>query len=331
MSLRHAFEIDDYPVGGELTGEFHLTGAYHHPIGFGAMEIDNGVAYGESFEHGTSTLRFDGSGVRLDGVSLTKGGGTIGGAAYVGWDSTYSFNADAGRIPVEKTAFVAYSKLQPTGFIDFTADGSGTFDLPSYDVRFRVDDLLAAGEMVGQVTGTLAVRGKDLSGQVDAASPRLALTGTGRISLTPQADSELTFRFHDLSLDPYVRLFMPKLSPLNTAVASGSMRVVGELANLDHLVVDGMVDSVELNLFDYTMRNAAPVRLSFNQQVVRVEDLELVGEDTRLRVGGTIGLLDQSHRAAGRRRRESGNSAGVLPRRPRVRPRRAPRRGQRQD
>ena len=27
-SLRHAFEIDDYPVSGALTGEFHLTGFY---------------------------------------------------------------------------------------------------------------------------------------------------------------------------------------------------------------------------------------------------------------------------------------------------------------
>jgi hypothetical protein len=59
----------------------------------------------------------------------------------------------------------------------------------------------------------------------------MALTGTGRIALTPQYDAELTFRFHDTSLDPYVRLFVPKLSPFTTAVASGAIRVVGELAD----------------------------------------------------------------------------------------------------
>ena len=63
----------------------------------------------------------------------------------------------------------------------------------------------------------------------------MALTGTGRIALTPQSDAELTFRFHDTSLDPYVRLFVPKLSPFTTAVASGAIRVVGELADFDHL------------------------------------------------------------------------------------------------
>ena len=69
------------------------------------------------------------------------------------------------------------------------------------------------------------------------------MTGTGRIALTPQADAELTFRFHDSSLDPYVRLFVPKLSPFTTAVASGSIRVAGELADVDHLLVDATVDS----------------------------------------------------------------------------------------
>ena len=134
------------------------------------------------------------------------------------------------------------------------------------------------------MTGTLALRGNELSGEIDAASPRLALTGTGRIALTPQADAELTFRFHDSSLDPYVRLFVPKLSPFTTAVASGSIRVVGELADFDHLLVDGTVDTLDMRLFDYALQNAAPIRhRARSSSDVHVEDLQLVGEDTRLR------------------------------------------------
>src|SRR5262249_7297097 len=34
-SLRHAFGIDEYPVSGLLSGDFHLTGQYQRPIGFG--------------------------------------------------------------------------------------------------------------------------------------------------------------------------------------------------------------------------------------------------------------------------------------------------------
>src|SRR5262249_17235626 len=106
--LRHAFELDGWPVTGNLSGEFHLTGDYDRPIGFGAMTIDDGVAYGEPFETGTASLRFDGEGVRLDAATIIKTTGTVTGAAFVGWDGTYSFNADGRRIPAESVAAFAY-------------------------------------------------------------------------------------------------------------------------------------------------------------------------------------------------------------------------------
>src|SRR5438093_3443821 len=261
-------------------------------FGFGAMTIDDGIAYGEPFQKAASALRFDGSGVRLDNMIVEKGAGTMTGAAFIGWDSTYSFNADGRRIPVERLAFLAYPRAPLSGIAEFTAGGSSTFDNPRNDFRFRVNDLFIGEEGVGQVTGTLALRGNELSGSIDAASPRLAVTGGGRIALTPRSDAELTFRFHDTSLDPYVRLFVPRLSPFTTAVVSGSIHVVGELADANRLLVDGTVDSLDLRLLDYAVKNAAPIRIALDEQQIRIQEIQLVGVDTRLRVSGAIGLKD---------------------------------------
>ncbi|TMQ03658.1 MAG: hypothetical protein E6J90_53050, partial [Deltaproteobacteria bacterium] len=300
-SLRHVFQIDEYPVAGRLSGDFHLTGEYTRPSGVGAMTIDAGTAYGEPFEKATASLRFERNGVRLDNIQMSKGGGALKGAAFVGWDGTYAFNADGTRVPVDRMAFLQYPGTAVGGLAEFTATGSGTFDVPRNDVRFRVSDFAVAQEPVGQVSGTLAMRGTELSGEIDAASPRLAVTGTGRIALTPQRDAEITFRFHDTSLDPYVRLFEPRLSPYTTAVISGSVRVVGELADADHLLVDTTVDRVDLRLFDYAIHNAAPVRLSLDRREIKVDELQLVGDDTRLRLSGGINLADEriALRAAG--------------------------------
>jgi hypothetical protein len=292
-SLRHAFNLDSWPVTGKMTGEFHLSGPYQAPIGFGAMTIDDGDAYSEKFEKATASLRFDGAGVRLDGITLAKAAGTVTGAAFVGWDGTYSFNVDGRRIPVEGTTAFTYPRAQPSGVIEFSASGSSTFVEPRYDVRFRINDMLVAQEPVGQVTGTLALRGEEVSGEFEVASPRLALTGTGRIGLEPGSSADLTFRFHDSSLDPYVRLFVPQLMPYTTAVASGSVRVVGDLADVDRMVVDATVDRVEMKLFDYAIRNARPITLSLDQRVVHIKDLQLVGDDTQLSVGGSIALNEE--------------------------------------
>ena len=113
--LRHAFSLDDYPVEGIVSGEYHLYGKYQTPFGFGRLDIDKGVAYGETFDVATSSLRFEGAGVRLDGIDITKSTGSVTGAAWVGWDGNYSFNADGARIPVESLVSVVVSARAAVG------------------------------------------------------------------------------------------------------------------------------------------------------------------------------------------------------------------------
>ena len=292
--LRHAFELDEYDLDGLVSGEYHIFGRYRNPHGFGRLLIEQGVAYGESFDTATAALRFEGNGVRLDSLDIAKGAGTVTGAAWVSWDGNYSFNADGRRIPVESLDTVSFPRAPLSGLLQFNASGAGAFESPVYDVKVRVDDLFAGDEGIGQLTGRLSLRDEVLTiGELEVASSRLALSGSGRVALTPEMDAELTFRFTDTSLDPYVRFFQPRLSPFTNAIAGGTVRVFGELANLNQLVVDATVEQLDLKLFDYQVRNEGPVQLSLDQNVVDIRRLRLAGEGTQLQVGGRISLRDQ--------------------------------------
>ena len=225
--FKHAFEIEDYDVEGMLSGEYHLYGPYQGPFGFGTLTIDKGVAYGEPFDTASGSLRFEGNGVRIDGIQLQKGGGTAEGAAFIGWNGTYSFNTTGRRIPMESVKATAYPQMPLTGLLEFNADGNGTFDVPRYQFRGRIRDLFVLDEGVGEVTGRLDVRGDVMALEVEAASPRLAVSGTGRVELSEARNVDLSLRFTDTSLDPYARAFEPRLSPFTTAVGSGTLRVDG--------------------------------------------------------------------------------------------------------
>jgi hypothetical protein len=251
--LRHAFELDDYPVEGLVSGDYHLYGNYETPFGYGRLIIEKGVAYGETFDLAQSSLRFEGTGVRLDALEITKGSGSATGAAWVGWDGNYSFNVDGRRIAVESLATVKVPRAPLSGLLQFNANGTGTFESPRYDVKLRVGDLFAGDEGIGALTARIALRGDLLTADLEAASPRLSVSGSGRLALTPEMDAELSLRFADTSLDPYLRFVQPGLSPFATAVADGTVRVVGELANIDHLLVDTRVERLDLKLFDYPL------------------------------------------------------------------------------
>jgi translocation and assembly module TamB len=297
--LRHAFNIDDYNVSGKLSGDFHLTGEYERPIGFGAMTIENGVAYGEPFERATASLRFDGAGVQLDNISMSKGSGAVTGAALVRWDGSYSFTGHGERIPIGEAAFLKSPRAPLTGTATFTADGNGTFAAPRYNITFAAEDVRVADQRVGQVSGTLAMRDQALGGTIDVvhgadvAEGRLTIHGTGRILVGPQADAQITLRFDDSSLDPYVRLYEPQLSQYISAVASGSLRITGPLADAGRLTVDATVDSAELHVFDQVIGNDGPVRLLLDRGALKFDRMQLTGVNTRLGVTGSVNITDE--------------------------------------
>ena len=292
--LRHAFELDDYPVEGFISGEYHVYGGYETPFGFGRLLIEKGIAYGETFDSARSSLRFEGNGVRLDGLDITKSTGSATGAAWVGWDGTYSFNVDGRRVPVESLVTPRVPRAPLSGLLQFNASGAGTFESPRYDVKLRVDDLFAGDEGIGQLTARLALRGELLTADLEAASPRLSVSGSGRLALTPEMDAEMSLRFADTSLDPYLRFVEPRLSPFTTAVAGGTIRVVGELADIDHLVVEAQVERLELKLFDYPLKNDGPIQLALDRHKLEVTRLRLAGDGTLLEVGGQVALHDNT-------------------------------------
>jgi len=292
--LRHAFELDDWPVDGLVSGEYALNGHYETPFGGGAMSIDEGIAYGETFERATASLKFEGTGVRLEKFDVRKSNGVMTGAAWVGWDGNYSFTADGERIPVESLKTLEYPTAPLSGVLRFKASGTGTFEAPQYDVAFGVVDLFAADEGIGQLSGHLGLRGELLTLDFEAASPRLALSGAGRVALTDEMDGELTLRFNQTSLDPYLRFFEPRLSPFTNAVAGGTVRVTGELTNVDHLLVEARVEDLALTLFDYQLRNDGVIEIDLDRRIVEVGQLRLRGEGTQLAVSGNMNLNDRT-------------------------------------
>lgn len=289
--LRHAFDIDDYPVDGALSGEFHVYGRYEHPLGFGRVTIAPGVAYREPFTRAEAGVQLEGEGVRFEGLEIASAGGTVTGAAYVAFDGTYSFEASGRGIPVETIAAVQRTELPLSGLFRFSAFGKGRFASPRYDVRAAIDDFFIADEGIGQVTGRLGVRDNALViEQLDVASPRLTASGAGRIALTDTAEADLTLRFSDASLDPYARLYQPKLSPFTTAVASGTARLRGPLYRPEEVTAEANVERLNFQLFDYGLRNDGPVRLTMDGGRMRVARMRLVGEGTALEVAGDATL-----------------------------------------
>src|SRR5258708_11084749 len=79
----------------------------------------------------------------------------------------------------------------------------------------------------------------------------------------------------------------------NTAGVSGSIHAKGQLADFDTVGVEATVDTLDMRLLDYAVHTPAPIKLSLARQQVTIDELQLVGDNTQLRVTGSVGLKDR--------------------------------------
>src|SRR4029078_6996097 len=127
-------------------------------------------------------LSLEGNGVTLTNLQLAKGTGRGKGTAFVGWDGTYTFSFDGTAIPLDSITALRDTAYPVSGLIDFTAGGSGSFDNPRYDVHGTLRDFFVKDEGVGVVSGDLGVNGDLLTVRLEAASPRLQISGRGQVA-----------------------------------------------------------------------------------------------------------------------------------------------------
>jgi translocation and assembly module TamB len=292
--FKRAFQLEDWPVEGVVgSADVRLTGAYTGPFGSGTLRIDRGVAWGETFDAVNGDLTFNGVGLQITRIAMTKGPGRVNGSAVIKWDGTYAFDAQGEKIPVETLTSFTVPQAPLSGVLQFTASGAGEFAHPIYEFRAHVADLFAGDQGIGDVSGVLQVRNNTLIiPQLEAASSRLQASGSGNIALNDTYDANLTLRFTDTSIDPYLPFLAPKLapqiSPYTRAKVSGSLQVRGPLKVASSLTVDATINDARLTLFNYDLQNSGEVLLKFEDNVAKINRLQLTGEGTSLRLEGDI-------------------------------------------
>ncbi len=291
--LRDAFSLEGYEINGPLTGEFELKGLYGRPFGSGDLTIAEPVAWGEPFDLATARLRFEGNGVRLDGLEMRKGDGELTGAMFIRWDSTYSLNLDGRDLAIASIESFRDERTPLSGLAQFTASGAGAFEEPRYQVRGTIADFGVRGEAVGQITGRADVAGGAMRVAVEAASPELAVSGSGRIELEGDRSADLSFRLTNTTIDPFVRAYRAEFPADASAVVSGTLQLVGPLRDLNALTVDATVEQLRLEFFEYAVRNDGPVSFVLDDNVVHVQEMSLSGEGTALQLTGQIGVGDE--------------------------------------
>ncbi|HXM22877.1 MAG TPA: translocation/assembly module TamB domain-containing protein [Terriglobales bacterium] len=280
----------DFPVSGRASLFVQIEGTKAEPRGSGRVELSNALIRGELVQHLDSKLEFNRDQVSLDELHLAYYD------AHIAGSGTYTLSTHTFRVSVNGDNFdlariprLQASRISVDGRMDFTAQASGTVEQPAINAKIRLRDLAFDHEAAGDYTFDAVTQGSELhvSGHSQFKTAELNIDGT--VQLRGDWPSTISLHFNHLDVDSVARTYLKGRVTGHSAVA-GDLQLRGPLRHPRELELIGNLNDFFADVENIKVRNNGPVAFTISNQLLKIQQIHLIGEGTDLTVGGTVQL-----------------------------------------
>ena len=297
LNLQHAdiAEVEalagyDYPVTGWANLTVQAAGTRAQPHAEGHVHINDAIAYGQPIHQFDSDLRWHQGQASLNNIRLDYyDAHASGGATFDPATRIYRFNLTGQNFDLTRLPRLQTSRVPVEGRVDFTAQGSGTPEAPAINAKILVRDLTLDRERAGNLNIEAATEGDliHVTARSEFEHAQFTLEGTVR----PRADYpvDATLRFDHLDLDSVFREYLNGRITGHSGM-TGEIQLRGPLRKPRDLNVVANLEGFDVTIDEVKLRNQGPVRLSMDHEIVRLEQLHILGENTDFSAHGTAAL-----------------------------------------
>jgi translocation and assembly module TamB len=279
-----------YPVTGRANLVLQAAGTRAQPHAEGHIQVADAVIYGQPIHQFESDLRWTGSEASLNNMHVAYyDAQASGGAAYDLDAHTYHFNLTGKNFDLTRIPRLQTTRVPVEGRVDFTAQGSGTREMPVINANVLVRDLTLDRERAGNLNIDAVSEGETihLTARSEFEHAQFNLDGTVQAANDYLAD--LTLRFNHFDLDSIFREYLNGRIAGHSGV-TGVIQVRGPLRQPRDLTVTANLDGFDVTVDQVALKNEGPIRLSMAQEMVRLEQFHIVGENTNFSAHGSASL-----------------------------------------
>jgi translocation and assembly module TamB len=283
-----------YPAHGLLTGQFHGKGTRASPELSGLFDVSDATAWTWRFDRarGQLTMRSGEVGIANAEVRLpahasgVPAGLLTGNFLYQTGTQQMSFDLVGAGIPLEAIERIQTARFPIGGRLNLQLRGQGSLLAPELHATLRLVDLKLGGDVVGSFEGTADSDGHHLSAKIDSAMADGKLSG--KLDMTLGSDYPLTadVTMEQIHFDAFITSALHLTALTGHSRVDGNFAIAGFAARPETLAVEANLSRISLDYENVKLENVGPVRLTYRQDEVRVEQASLRGTDTDFRIAG---------------------------------------------
>ncbi len=164
--------------------------------------------------------------------------------------------------------------------------GQGPLTSPELHATIRLIDLKLGDDVVGSFDGADS-DGHHLTTTLDSAMAAGRLSGKMDVTLGGDYPVSAEITAERIDFDPFIVSAMHLSQGYGHSLVDGHFDIAGFAAKPETLAVEANLSRITFDFENLKLENVGPVRLTYRQDEIRVEQASLKGTDTDFRIGGS--------------------------------------------
>ena len=284
-----------YPAHGILTGQFHGKGTRAAPEFSGLFDLSDATAGSWRFDRARGQFTMIGDEVKISNAEVrlpphapgASAGLLTGNLDYHTNSREVSFDLAGASIPLEAIGGIQTERLPVGGLLNLQMRGQGPIRAPEMHATLRLIDLKLGGDVIGSFDGKVDSDGQHLSATLDSAMAAGRLSGKMDVTLGGDYPVTAEVTAERIDFDPFLESAL-HLSHLNGhTLADGHFAIAGFAAHPETIAVEANLSRLTVDFENVSLENVGPVRLTYRQDEIRIEQASLRGPDTDVHISGS--------------------------------------------
>jgi len=282
------------PVSGKLDANFDVKGPIKALNGGGTVDLAELKGYGESLDHLHAVGSVAGQQLKITSLvarqSSDKGSGQL--TATGSYDMAHkSFQVDARGAGIDLGSIQAVKQtgMGVSGKLGLTVIGDGTLDDPKLQAKATLSSMKIGEEPVADLLISATSRQKAVTYDLSSKQPAGEFDAHGETKLDADYSTQAALKFSKFDIGAMLKLL--KVTGINgQSDLEGTLKVTGPMAHPEKLSGEASLQELAVVVQGVHLASKGAVHAALSNGVARLDPVEITGEDTDLKMDGTLGV-----------------------------------------
>jgi translocation and assembly module TamB len=292
LLLMAGVDAKTVPIAGTLNAEVNVQGKLNDLSGSGSLDVSNATLYGEQIEHVQANATVHGHEVKIAHLTATQsasGGRLTGSGSYDLKQQTFQIDTHASAIDLASIHAVANTGIAIIGKLGLTATGSGSLDKPHFETHATFSDLTLAGEPVSDLNVTASANNGEVTYDLDSRQAAGEFKTHGTTKFNADYTTEATLQFAKFNVGAVLKLL--KVTGITgRSDLEGTATVSGPAAHPEKMRGEAQLKEFAVDVEGVHLASKGAVHASLADGIARLDPVEITGEDTDIKLGGTLAV-----------------------------------------